>query len=617
VRDLARELHARRRAAEDARRRRFATGAEAPHGPFPASTWRVPVPHVLFRALPDLSGSAVRLACHMIRALYRRRPHADAWECSPAWCTRGDLEARAGGPCGLGRTAWHRAAKELQRAGFLDVREASERGAPALFRFTLAPPKGGFTYVAASFLRAAAHLSGSAAALGLAIYRATWGQTRREERRRGRVTVHRVRARMTNADLARAAGLSIPTVRRAVAELEAAGHVERERPDGASAWHYRPTPPPCEPRRAASGDDTGAASTDRAPRPRARQRERGRPRRPRRRPAERFISCTPTILKDAGINNPRPRAREADARGDSGAGCVGRYGTGTTARGSLATAEARAAALGLSAPQREAMRALIEAGAWPRYAVGVVQRRAVGLIRRTLDALEASPVPVRNPGGWLRRALESTWHASTPNAVKPARRRCEAAGMTSTGPPPPHSAAGIRRTGADPAESPSRAAGPGSAARGRHRSMSCTDHAAGMRRAASAASPEAASGENAGLGGWLARLASGDRTAWPTSPPAGSGGGHAGDGREAGDGRRAWVSHRDALAILDALGLAPTATRPLTAWWRVAGPRRYPRPALHRAALGILDDPRRPASAHAAARRVVSLASLASSSPRP
>jgi hypothetical protein len=161
----------------------------------------------------------------------------------------------------------------------------------------------------------------------------------------------------------------------------------------------------------------------------------------------------------------------------------------------------------------------------------VVQRRSVPLIRATLEGLEAEAV--RNPGGWLRCALEGTWFASTP---PPGRRR---------------------RAGS-----------------------------------ASGAVP---------LARHVEALAAGDRSAWvpeePPRPPSRP------DASRP-DASRPPAGHREALALLDALGLQPSAVRPLSHWWRIDGPRRYPRRRLAVAAARLVDHSPRAAEA---ARRVLAL----------
>jgi len=323
------------------------------HVEFPDEVFRAPVPDAVFSSLDDLSGCAARLCLVLMEAAYSYDPDAGQWRASPKYWAAPQLDARA--DMGMSNESVRRAAKELERRGWVDVQDVGGR---AVYRWALDVPRERYTPVPVALMREHARLSHSAVVVLLAVYRVTWGWTVREDG----TTKHRRTEALSTAQMGEITGLSAPTVRSAAQELSTIGAIERTREPG-QPYQWRP-------------DTSFFADTA-------------------------HKSFPPSYSRENSIQQPRTHARSGETGPD-----------GEKKRNEGEGAGQKRADTSLSETERRHAEWIVQQTDIPFwFAARQVSRWSSDVIQRTRGAFRQRRDDIRNPGGWLRQALRHGWFA--------------------------------------------------------------------------------------------------------------------------------------------------------------------------------------------------------------
>lgn len=316
--------------------------------PFPDDVARVPVPNHVLDNLGDLSGCAVRLAVCLMREAYTRA--GGRWRCSPRFLSRRQI-----GSLEMSAQSVRNAADELKKRGWIERRT---RGQSHVYRWRLSAPRSQFTFLPLALLHEHEKLSPSGLTLLLALYRATWGWTEKQDGE----TLHTAWALLSMSDLKSMTGLCGATLRSAwkVIHNSAAERVQ-SRPGGAYLWRPDPT--------FFSGPRTkskGGTSRDKG-----------------------------------SLSNKRARARTRAEAGSVVDNCAGKgEDEGSSGRPSRLSERQR----------RDVQRLASDPIGLPRgVAADLVRKVSSEVIASTVGAFKQRRGDISNPGGWVRQALSQKW----------------------------------------------------------------------------------------------------------------------------------------------------------------------------------------------------------------
>jgi len=191
----------------------------------------LPVPDRVLDNLGDLSPCEVRLCLHMIRtAYYWTDELGEFWATSGLFTAR-EIEEEVGG-LRMSRESLRRAADTLERRGWVQQRKSD--GEATAYRWTLPVPRERFTSVPAPLFYAHQALSHSALTVLLSVIRATLGWARTEDD----TVMYKRTAELSASDLEAMTGLSRPTIRSAAEELEAKSALHMRRKHAGAPWEY-------------------------------------------------------------------------------------------------------------------------------------------------------------------------------------------------------------------------------------------------------------------------------------------------------------------------------------------------------------------------------------------
>jgi hypothetical protein len=341
---------------------------EDPPEPF-GDTPRAPVPNAVLDDLSALSGCAVRLCVVMMRDAYTWT--GSGWKCSASYQRRTDLRS-----LGMSAQSVRNAADELESRGWLSI---SERGGAHAYRWRLSVPRSGFTFLPLGLLLEHERLSHSGLTVLLSLYRATWGWTTYED---GSLC-HEAAASLSISDLADRTGLSASTVRSAASEVihNGAAHRTRPGPSRPYSWSVNPS----------------------------------------------FFG-TPCTKSEGGTTRERKvinkRARARKGRSAS----VSREIVGSEGEGE---GEKERATQLSEREKRDVNRLMSEPFSIPYgIACKLVNRHSAELLQASLGMYRQQYDDIRNPGGWLRAALENRWAAGTPDKTPDVQHDDTAEPMT-------------------------------------------------------------------------------------------------------------------------------------------------------------------------------------------
>jgi len=223
--------------------------------PFPPDLFRMPVPDRVFSEMPSMSDAALRCLLALIRESFRFDPEASTWMCPERSFSRQEIETATG----LSDQGTRNGLESLEKAGLTQV---DRSGRSYSYALRMEVPTERYTYVPTTLLEKASDLpSATALRALLAVLRATWGWTSKEQRSGETAsqtaqeqTVHQRWAALPTSTLSGLIGCSEPALREAIGALEGEW-ISRVQP-GHGAYLYRVLPGAFEPEeKAASGEE--------------------------------------------------------------------------------------------------------------------------------------------------------------------------------------------------------------------------------------------------------------------------------------------------------------------------------------------------------------------------
>ena len=229
--------------------------------PFPPDLFRMPVPDRVFSEMPRLSDAALRCLLSLIQKSFRFDPEASTWTCPERSFSRQEIETATG----LSSQGTRNGLEGLEEAGWAQV---DRSGRSYSYALRMEVPTERYTYVPTTLLEKTSDLpSATALRALLAVLRATWGWTSKEQRsgetasqtaqkqETHEQTVHQRWAKLPTNTLSGLTGRSEPTLREALGALEGEW-IARVQP-GHGAYLYRILPGAFEPaEEAADGEES-------------------------------------------------------------------------------------------------------------------------------------------------------------------------------------------------------------------------------------------------------------------------------------------------------------------------------------------------------------------------
>ena len=317
----------------------------------------LPVPDRVLDNLGDLSPCEVRLCLPMIRAAYYWTDELGEFRATSGLFTAREIEEEVGG-LRMSRESLRRAADTLERRGWVQQRKSD--GEATAYRWTLPVPRERFTSVPAPLFHAHQALSHSALTVLLSVIRATLGWASAE----GDTVMYERTAELSASDLEAMTGLSWPTIRSAAEELEAKSTLYMSRKHAGAPWEY---------------EVDFSFFQDHLQK-----------------------SYTPTNRVE-NSNNTRARTEQSDPKNAPTKGKSTRRGDAYRVTENW---------------EREAINVLTADPFEIRFsrARDLVIRRAKSVVEGTLKAFRRRKSDIKNPAGWMCRAIEDLWFGpSIPN----------------------------------------------------------------------------------------------------------------------------------------------------------------------------------------------------------
>ena len=222
--------------------------------PFPPDLFRMPVPDRVFSEMPSMSDAALRCLLALIRESFRFDPEASTWTCSERSFSRQEIETATG----LSDQGTRNGLADLEEAGWAQV---DRSGRSYSYALRMEVPTERYTYVPTTLPEKAPGLpSATALRALLAVLRATWGWTSKEQRSgetasqtAQKQTVHQRWAALPTSTLSGLTGCSEPALREAIGALEGEW-ISRVQP-GHGAYLYRILPGALDPAEKATGSE--------------------------------------------------------------------------------------------------------------------------------------------------------------------------------------------------------------------------------------------------------------------------------------------------------------------------------------------------------------------------
>jgi hypothetical protein len=344
------------------------TGGDVPHRPWPDQLDRVPVPDELLDNLDELKGTTVRAALLLIRLAYNYNPSVDEWRASSRYWTLAEIEKATPHGCGVSRRSLLRAVHQLAERGWARIKKGGKGKADAV-RWRMSAPRDRYTPLPTALLDTHPLVSHSELKVWLAIYRATWGWTKRDDGQ----TVHRLYARLSAGDLEAMTGLTSSTTAHAAKALHRRGAVQRGRPHRGSAWFYYPT------------GDFFSAHHDK--------------------------SKTPTSRDRCVTSTPPPEEHSESGRSGPKNGAA-RHTKGIVKPRSLG--------------EKKSHFDTLTSGPFDLHrktAFRLCSTRSVAVLDACIDAYDRQKADIDNPSGWIRLAIEKLWYGPRTRKQTPNRNR--------------------------------------------------------------------------------------------------------------------------------------------------------------------------------------------------
>jgi hypothetical protein len=181
----------------------------------------MPVPDHVFSEMPQLSDAALRCLLALIQKSFRFDPEASTWTCPKRSFSRQEIETATG----LSDQGTRNGLESLEKAGLTQV---DRSGRSYSYALRMEVPTERYTYVPTTLLEKASDLpSATALRALLAVLRATWGWTSKEQRSgetasqtAQKQTVHQRWAALPTSTLSGLTGCSEPALREAIGALE-------------------------------------------------------------------------------------------------------------------------------------------------------------------------------------------------------------------------------------------------------------------------------------------------------------------------------------------------------------------------------------------------------------
>jgi len=374
-------------------------------GPFPPDLFRMPVPDRVFSQMPSMSDAALRCLLSLIQKSFRFDPEASTWTCPERSFSRQEIETATG----LSGQGTRNGLADLEEAGWADVDRSGQS-----YRYVLrmGVPNQRYTYVPTALLEKASDLSSATALRALlAVLRATWGWTRKEQcsgetasqtaqkQETRKRTVHRRWAELSTSTLSGLTGCSEPALREAIGALEGTW-ISRVRP-GRGAYLYRVLPGAFKPGEEKPGEEPsdGEESCPKSP-----------------------SSNPPTaneITSDRQRNYPlssyrenscrEKQSRETDSEEDSGFQTEPPNSKQEGAvRGSQNDSREETPDTDLSefSERKQSLgRKLINVGVWPNRAKECLQRYSPVRVEANFELFRQRAPEIDDPGAWLCAAI--------------------------------------------------------------------------------------------------------------------------------------------------------------------------------------------------------------------
>ena len=365
--------------------------------PFPPDLFRMPVPDRVFSEMPRLSDAALRCLLALIRQSFRFDLEASTWTCPERSFSRQEVETATG----LSGQGTRNGLADLEEAGWVGVDRSGRSYSYALH---MEVPTERYTYVPTTLLEKASDLpSATALRALLAVLRATWGWTSKEQRSgetasqtAQKQTVHQRWAELPTGTLSGLTGRSEPTLREALGALEGEW-IARVQP-GHGAYLYRILPGAFEPaEEAADGEERLPTKPSSNP-PTTNEVAPPSPKKPR--PPSSYRESSLSRDKQSRETDPKkasdpqtepPNSKQGDAV-PSSKNKSGKEATDTDLSA-------------LSEREKSLYRKLTNAGVWPDRAKECLRRYSPARIEANFELFRERAPEIDDHGAWLCAAI--------------------------------------------------------------------------------------------------------------------------------------------------------------------------------------------------------------------
>jgi hypothetical protein len=345
--------------------------------------------------MPRLSDAALRCLLALIQKSFRFDPEASTWMCPERSFSRQEVETATG----LSDQGTRNGLESLEKAGLTQV---DRSGRSYSYTLRMGVPSRRYTYVPTALLEKASDLpSATALRALLAVLRATWGWTSKEQRSgetasqtAQKQTVHQRWAELPTSTLSGLTGCSEPALREAIGALEGEW-IARVQP-GHGAYLYRILPGAFEPAEEAAD---GAESRSKKPS--------SNPLLPNEITPDRQRNYSPSSYGESSCRDKQPRETDSKKDSNSQAGSAESQQEGAVP-GSQNNSEGKAPDTDLSefSGRKESLyRKLTNAGVWPDRAKECLRRYSPTRVEANFELFRVRAPEIDDHGAWLCAAI--------------------------------------------------------------------------------------------------------------------------------------------------------------------------------------------------------------------